>query len=634
MSQYKFAPQSLAWYNLSAVWFTLGCFCPRLAARHVAPLCSLNVLLGVEETLISELTVTNFAIIDKLHLRFAPGFNVLTGETGAGKSIIIDTVSALLGGRVGAEEVRAGADRAQVEGLFLLEPPMQVALKPLLQENSLEGDDDEALILAREIRATGRTTARVNGRAVTVRLLRQIGEHLVDIHGQSEHLSLLRTREHLGLLDRYAGLEAQRQVVAEKVHELRQVRQELALLLRDERELARRADLLAFQVQEIAAARLQVGEEVELTQERTRLANAERIAALIAEATQALYEGTEEQLSVSDLLGNVYRNLTELTQIDAALASHRQATEALTAQAEELARDLRAYLERIEFNPARLQEVEERLDLIYRLKRKYGDSIAEVLVFAEGAARELETITHSEERVEELQACEEALLREIGTLAADLSRQRREAADRLATAIEIELDDLQMAHTRFSVAFEQTDTPDGAFVGDRRLAFDATGVDRVEFLISPNPGEPLKSLTRIASGGETSRLMLALKTVLSQADETPTLIFDEIDQGIGGRVGGVVGRKLWGLTASNAAASSGHQVLCITHLPQLAGFGDTHFRVQKEVSGGRTATNVQPVTGEERVEELTSMLGAATESTRQSARDILAQVVRVKSEEA
>jgi DNA repair protein RecN (Recombination protein N) len=405
------------------------------------------------------------------------------------------------------------------------------------------------------------------------------------------------------------------------------------LLLRDERELARRADLLAFQVQEIAAARLQVGEEVELTQERTRLANAERIAALIAEATQALYEGTEEQLSVSDLLGNVYRNLTELTQIDAALASHRQATEALTAQAEELARDLRAYLERIEFSPARLQEVEERLDLIYRLKRKYGDSIAEVLVFAEGAARELETITHSEERVEELQACEEALLREIGTLAADLSRQRREAADRLATAIEIELDDLQMAHTRFSVAFEQTDTPDGAFVGDRRLAFDATGVDRVEFLISPNPGEPLKSLTRIASGGETSRLMLALKTVLSQADETPTLIFDEIDQGIGGRVGGVVGRKLWGLTASNAAASFGHQVLCITHLPQLAGFGDTHFRVQKEVSGGRTATNVQPVTGEERVEELTSMLGAATESTRQSARDILAQVVRVKSEE-
>jgi len=584
--------------------------------------------------LIVELTITNFAIIDKLHLRFAPGFNVLTGETGAGKSIIIDAVSALLGGRVGAEEVRAGADRAQLEGLFLLEPPMHAALKPLLEENSLEGDDDEALILAREIRVTGRTVARVNGRAVTVRLLREIGERLVDIHGQSEHLSLLRTREHLGLLDRYAGLEGERRTVAEKVRELRQVRQELASLLRDERELARRADLLTFQVEEIAAARLEAGEDVELTQERTHLTHAERIAALITEAMQALYEGSEDQLAVSDLLGNVSRDLAELTRIDASLASHRQAAEALTAQAEELARDLRAYVEGIEFNPARLQEVEERLDLIYRLKRKYGDSIPEVLAFAEQAARELETITHSEERVEELQAREDALLRQIGGLAADLSQRRREAADRLATAVEIELDDLQMAHTRFAVALEQTDAPDGAFVGDRRLAFDATGVDRTEFLISPNPGEPLKSLTRIASGGETSRLMLALKTVLSQADETPTLIFDEIDQGIGGRVGGVVGRKLWGLTAGNAAASSDHQVLCITHLPQLAGFGDTHFQVQKKVSAGRTVTNVQSITGEERVEELTLMLGAATDSTRQSAREILAQVARVKSEDA
>jgi DNA repair protein RecN (Recombination protein N) len=391
---------------------------------------------------------------------------------------------------------------------------------------------------------------------------------------------------------------------------------------------------LAFQVQEIAAAQLEVGEEVELAQERTRLANAERIAALITEATQALYEGTREQLAVSDLLGSVGRNLKELAQLDASLETHRQTTEALTAQAEELARDLRTYLEEIEFNPARLQQVEERLDMIYHLKRKYGDSVAEVLAFAGQAARELEAITHSEERVEELRAHKEALLREIGALAGDLSRQRQEAADEMATAIEGELDDLQMAHTRFSVDFEQTEAPDGAFVDDRRLAFDASGVDQVEFLISPNPGEPLKSLTRIASGGETSRLMLALKTVLSRADETPTLIFDEIDQGIGGRVGGVVGHKLWGLTASNATVSSGHQVLCITHLPQLAGFGDAHFRVRKEVSGGRTVTKVQLVIGEERVGELTSMLGPVTESTRQSARDILAQVARTKSEKA
>jgi DNA repair protein RecN (Recombination protein N) len=584
--------------------------------------------------LLAELTITNFAIVEELHLCFVPGFNVLTGETGAGKSIIVDSVSALLGGRVGAQEVRAGADRAQVEGLFLLAPRMQAALSSLLQENGLEGDDDEMLILAREIRASGRTIARVNGRTVTVGLVREIGQRLMDIHGQSQHLSLLRTREHLGLLDRYAGLEEQRRVVTERVRELRGVRQELASLLRDERELARRADLLAYQVEEITTARLKVGEEKELAQDRARLANAERIVTLIAEVTDALYEGTEGQLSVTDLLGNVYRNLAELTRIDVSLQPRQQAAESLAAQVEELVRDLRTYLEGIEFSPARLQEVEERLDLIYRLKRKYGDSIADVLVFAEQSARELETITHSEERVEELEAHQEALLREIGALAVDLSRQRREAADRLAADIEVELDDLQMAHTRFAAAFEQADDPEGVFVGHRRLAFDANGVDRVEFLISPNPGEPLKPLVRIASGGETSRLMLALKTVLSQADETPTLIFDEIDQGIGGRVGGIVGRKLWGLAGGNTAASLAHQVLCITHLPQLAGFGDAHFHVRKKVSGERTTTDVQRITGEERVEELSQMLGTVTESTRQSAREILEQVGCVKSGEA
>jgi len=581
--------------------------------------------------LLSELTVTNFAIVEKLHLRFVPGFNVLTGETGAGKSIIIDAVSALLGGRVGADQVRAGVDRAQVEGLFLLQPSVQSALKSLIQDNSLEGEDDEILILAREIRASGRTIARVNGRVVTVGLLREIGERLVDVHGQSEHLSLLRTREHLGLLDRYAGLGSQRRVVAEKVRELRQVRQALASLLRDERELARRADLLTYQVKEIAAARLDVGEEDEWVQDRTRLANAEQITTLVSEAIELLYEGAERQLSVVDLLGSVYHNLSDLVRIDTSLEPHRQAAEALLAQSEDLARDLRAYREEIEFSPARLQEVEERLDLVYRLKRKYGDSIADVLAFAERAASELETIAHSEERIEELRASEKALLREIGTLAAALSRQRQVAADKLSASVEAELDDLQMAHTRFDVSFEQSDDPEGAFVGDRRLAFDATGVDRVEFLIAPNPGEPLKPLVRIASGGETSRLMLALKTVLSHADETPTLIFDEIDQGIGGRVGGVVGRKLWHLTGNEAKTLPGHQVLCITHLPQLAGFGDIHFRVQKQVSGERTTTRVQPIAGEERVEELAQMLGGDTEATRQSAQEILEQVGRVKS---
>ncbi|MFZ5915379.1 MAG: DNA repair protein RecN [Chloroflexota bacterium] len=581
--------------------------------------------------MLAELTIVNYAIIDHLRLRFSPGFNVLTGETGAGKSIIIDAVSALLGGRVSAEEVRAGTDRALVEGLFALEPHVQAALRALIQENGLEGDDDETLLLAREIRDNGRSVARVNGRAVTVSLLREFGERLVDIHGQSEHLSLLRTREHLRLLDRYASLEAQRAAVAAQVAALRQVRQELASLLRDERELARRVDLLTYQVDEITAARLEAGEEEELIQERTRLANAERLMALVADATEALYQGGDAQLSVTDLLAGVCRHLADLARIDASLEPHLQTAQSLSVQAEELARDLRAYRGEIRFNPVRLDQVEERLELIHHLKRKYGDSIAEVLSFAGRAARELETITHSEERIAELRLQENDLLHEIGALAKDLSERRREAAGRLAAAIEAELDDLHMAHTRFAVDIVHADDPEGVLVGDRRLAFDASGVDRVEFLIAPNPGEPPKPLVRIASGGETSRLMLALKTVLSHADEMPTLIFDEIDQGIGGRVGDVVGRKLWQLSAADSAPHKGHQVLCITHLPQLAGFGDIHLRVQKLVSGERTTTRVQPIDGDERVEELAQMLGVVTEITRQSAQEILDQVARSKA---
>jgi len=566
--------------------------------------------------LLSDLNIENFAIIEKLRLRFVPGFNVLTGETGAGKSIIIDAVSAVLGGRVGSDQVRSGADSAHVEGIFILEPQVRAALNPLLQENGLQGDGDETLILAREIRASGRTIARVNGRAVTVGLLREIGERLVDIHGQSEHLSLLRTREHRRLLDRYGGLEAQRQAVAKKVRELRRVRQELKSLQQDERELARRADLLNYQVDEIASARLEIGEEEELIQERARLAHAEQITTQITEAVQMLYEGLDEQLAVADLLSNVSHNLDELAKIDSSLEAHRQTAGELAVRVEELARDLRVYVDKIDFNPGRLQEIEERVALIHHLERKYGDSIAKVLDFAQRSARELETITHSEERLAELGAAEKTLLREIGVLAAELSQLRQEAAAQMADAIEVELDDLQMAHTRFRVNFEQSDDPEGAFVGQRRLAFDSGGVDQIEFLIAPNPGEPPKPLARIASGGETSRLMLALKAVLSHADETPTLIFDEIDQGIGGRVGGVVGRKLWGLTIGNETAPLEHQVLCITHLPQLAGFGDAHFCVQKKVLDQRTITDVQSISGEERITELAQMLGAVTKTQK------------------
>ena len=577
-----------------------------------------------------ELNVKNFAIIDELQLRLSSGFNVLTGETGAGKSIIIDAVSTLLGGRADSTMIRSGTDEAQVEGIFHLNEVAKEALLPLLQKDGLEGDDENTLVLAREIRREGRSVCRVNGRAVTLSTLESIGQHLVDIHGQTEHLSLLRVREHIDFLDRYGDLWPLRREVADLVRQLRQVRQDLSALMRDERELARRADLLTYQIEEIASANLKVGEEEELDEERTRLANAEQLMELANDAYRALYVGEEGQSAAIDLLGQVVHSLADLEKIDSRLKEQRQAVEETSYQLEDLARSLRAYRDNIEFDPARLRQVEERLDLIYSLKRKYGDSIAEILAFGEAAQRELDGIVHREEQVGELTAQEAELLQQIGALASQLSAQRRAVGERLREAIEAELKDLGMEGARFGAALEQREAEDGAWVGDKRYAFDTTGIDRVEFLIAPNVGEPLKSLVKIASGGETSRLMLALKAVLSMADRTPTLIFDEIDAGIGGRAGGVVGNKLWSLTAGAGPGIAGHQVLCVTHLPQLAGYGDVHFKVDKSIVGERTLTMVKQLTEEERVEELASMLGTATRVTRRSAQELLERVGKAK----
>jgi DNA repair protein RecN (Recombination protein N) len=579
---------------------------------------------------LSELTIQDFAIIDWLHLRFGPGFNVLTGETGAGKSIIIDAVSLLLGGRGETELIRTGADQAIIEGVFALDGEAQATVSPLLEQEGLEGGDPAILTLAREIRREGRNVCRVNGRAVALKVLEGIGQHLVDIHGQTEHLSLMRVREHVDLLDRYGELWPLRDGVAVRVGQLRSVRRELANLRRDERELARRMDLLQYQVSEIEAARLEPGEEEELAQERTRLANAEQLRELADEAYHALYEGGEEQASAVDLLQATARALAGLARLDPTTVSVGEAAETVSYQLEDLAESLRDYRDRIEFNPRRLNQVEERLALIHSLQRKYGDSIEEVLAFADRARRELETIEHSEERIAELEIEEERLLGEIGQRGAELSARRRDAAERLAAGIEAELEELNMARARFGVDLAWRDADDGAYLepvsgGEgRRVAFDLTGLDRVEFLVAPNVGEPLKPLVRIASGGETSRLMLALKTVLAQADRTPTLIFDEIDAGIGGRVGAVVGQKLWGLTVGDGAKARQHQVLCVTHLPQLACYGDLHFQVSKGIVGDRTVTGALPLDGEQREREIAGMLGTLTDRTQASAREMLA----------
>lgn len=582
--------------------------------------------------MLAEIDITNFAIIEHLHLKFHHGFNVLTGETGAGKSIIIDAVGTLLGGRAQSEFLRAGADRTRVEGLFILDGAARENTFPILDEIGVEHPDD-TLIITREINREGRNICRINGRAVTLHVLQRIGERLIDIHGQSEHLSLLRVREHVDFLDRYGNLWEARARVAEKVKALRAVRSELKSLLVDEREIARRVDRLTYVVDEITQANLKAGEEETLKQERELLGNAELRANLADHAYRALYGAGEDDKGAIDLFNEALQAITGLAKYDPAVKDLSEEAESAGAQADDLARSLRNYRDSVDHNPKRLAQIDDRLDLIYGLKRKYGDSIEEVLQFGQNAAAELATISHSEQRTEELRAQEAGLLQAIGSLAVDLSRTRREAGERLSAEIEAQLQDLGMAKAKFGVALERSDDPDGVPVDGSRVACDTTGIDRVEFLVSPNPGEPLKPLAKIASGGETSRLMLAMKSVLSMADNTPTLIFDEIDQGIGGRTGGIVGNKLWALTpmASDRDGIPRHQVICVTHLPQIASFGDMHFHIRKDVVGDRTITMIDELQGNARVDELAQMLGNVTAITRQSAEEMLRDTQAAKS---
>ncbi len=571
--------------------------------------------------MLEEIRISNFAIIDRLELGFGRGLNVITGETGAGKSIIIDAVDLLLGGKADASMVRAGADKAVIEGTFTLNETAASLIEPVLERESLIDEQSDALILSREIRANGRSSARVNGITVNLDVLSEIGDLLVDVHGQSAHLSLLKPSAHIDLLDRYADLIDTRSALATVVHRLVDVRGEIKHLLDDEAALQRRAERLRREIDEIDEAELRPGEEDELRAERNRLANSEQLATLTGEAVALLYgdDSAAEGLSALDGIMQVAGLLTKLANIDPALKDDYDLAEEVAAQVEELALSLRRYAESVEYNPTRLNELEERLEVISALKRRYGVTIELVLEFAEKARAELDGIEHSEERLDELRRQETSLLKQIGELAERVSRARAAASRQLGEGIVRELADLRMAKAQFEVALEQHDDPNGCYVNGRRLAFNETGIDHVEFMMSANPGEPLRPLAKVASGGEAARIMLALKRVLTQADQTPTLIFDEIDQGIGGRVGSVVGEKLWELTGD-------HQVLVVTHLAQLAGYADRHYRVVKLVDEGRTHTQIVPLSEDfQRVEELAAMLGTINESGFQSARELLTE---------
>ncbi len=581
--------------------------------------------------MLQELRIDNFAIIEHLELAFEPGLVVLTGETGAGKSIIIDAVELLMGARSDPTMVRLGAERASVEASFAIPENLSLSIRALLEAEELL-DDPDSLTLGREIRQNGRSSARVNGRSVSLGLLKQLGEYLVDLHGQSEHLSLLRVSQHLGLLDNFAACPPLLAAYSQTFHRLQTVRRELVELRQSESEAARRIDMLNFQINEIESARLKPGEEETLKDERNRLANAGGLASASQEAIAALEEGGPEAPAAVDLLGQAVRAISGLARLDPSQQMLSDQASSLLENLEDLARSLRDYSENIEFNPRRLDQVEERLNLIHNLKRKYARpgklTIEEVLAFGAEAHRQLEAITHASERIAELEKEETGLLQKLGEQGGELSKARHAAAEQLERQLEGELDHLSMSGARFKVQFITRPDPHGApLPSGERVAFDASGLEQVEFLVAPNPGEGLKPLVKIASGGETSRLMLGIKNVLARADQVPTLIFDEIDQGIGGRVGAVVGRKLSDLGRS-------HQVLCVTHLPQLAAFAGQHLHVTKAVGGGRTSTHVESLAGDQRLRELAAMMGEVSEGTLHSARDLLDTVRREKQPSA
>ena len=566
--------------------------------------------------MLTELHIQNFAIIDKLDLRFDSGLIILTGETGAGKSIILDAVVMLIGGKADTTFVRTDSDAAFVEAVFHLTGPEKEAVHFVLNREELM-DDPNYVVLMREVRKEGRSVARINGRTVNVGLLKELGALLIDIHGQAEHLSLLDPRAHLGLLDRYAEVVQPLGDYRQTYHSILNLRRELADLRKAQSDSDRRIEMLTYQSEEIESARLKVGEDEELRKERDRLANAESLAENAQEALAILDEGSPETPAATDLIGQAAQALATLAKIDAGQVELSNQAEILLETISDVVHTLRDYLEEIEFNPKRLDAVEERLDLIHSLNRKYGGSIPTVLAYGADARKQLETITGAADRINELEMQEANLLEKLAKKGMTLSEKRKSAAVKMSKGIEAELNDLKMQSARFNVDFQTKPDVNGAPTqSGARIAFDQNGFDRVEFLIAPNPGEGLKPLAKIASGGETSRLMLGLKNILAKADEVPSLIFDEIDQGIGGRVGMVVGHKLWNLSRT-------HQVFCVTHLPQLAVFGDQHYQVQKLVDNGRTLTKVDKLEGEPRLLELSQMLGEVGEGTLRSAHELL-----------
>ncbi len=565
--------------------------------------------------MLQEIRIENVAIIDKLELSFSPRLNILSGETGAGKSIIIDAISLLLGGRISQELIRSQAEEAVVEALFDISG--QEGSKRRLKDKGFP--EEKTLLLKRVISRSGRNRVYINGNLATLNILSEIGKGLVDIYGQHEYQSLIQEDKHIDILDEFGDLLPLRSEIGAHYHKLGELSREYHRLKQSEENRREREALLQFQSQEIGAAGLSPGEDENLENERRVLMNAGRLLEATSQGEELIYSA---EGSVVEKVGELTNRIKELTSVDHCLQPLAEALESSRYQLEDIASSLRQYANKISFEPDRLEKVEARLDAIYKLKKKYGSTIADILQNKERIDKELEELGGREEKITEINKELEELKSRALVQSQSLSKQRQRVAQQLSKKVEAELSTLGMKKTVFRINIEQERAVRGQ---DSRgkieidgFSLGPQGIDQVEYLISPNIGEEPKPLSKIASGGELSRIMLALKRILLKVGEVVTMIFDEVDAGIGGAIAEVVGKKL-------KEVADGSQVLCVTHLPQIACYADTHYYVSKTVEGKRTITTVKKLAEQERIEEISRMLAGIkiTDKSREYAREMV-----------
>ncbi len=548
--------------------------------------------------MLTTLHIKNIAVISELSVDFTAGFNVLTGETGAGKSIIVDSLNMVLGGRANKELIRTGEKRGAVTAVFAI--PNAAALT---EEFGIEAEDGE-LMLWRELTAEGKSSCRINGQPVTAAVLREIGKGLINFHGQQDNQALLSQSKHLAFLDSYADISDELSEYRELYNISREIKRQLSAYGMDEKQKAMRIDMLSFQVEEIAAAKLKSGEEDALVSRRRYLESAEKIQSGLNSAYSALWGGGQ-QTPVSNMLNLVNKRLNEVVQYEPRVTGLQERLSEIALDIEDIAEQLREFQEEAEFQPAELDKIESRLDTIYKLKRKYGNNVDEILQHYQAALTELDELKNSEELFNELSERLSKAEKQQQQAADKLTALRVQHAETLQSQIEAQLKDLDMTRVQFIVSITQCE-------------MDSTGADKVEFFISPNPGEPPKPLSKIASGGEMSRIMLAIKTILAKKDPVETLIFDEIDAGVSGRAANRIADKLRFIAKDK-------QVLCISHLAQIAAAAHTHFLIQKEMTLTETYTTVTPLSGKKRETEIARIIGGdiITENTLLSAKEMI-----------